>query len=208
MVPPNNNKSTRLFDRIAPVYDLFYGYQKWHYGSVLDRLQGELDLTLYENVIDVGCGTGALCSVLNQKGLKVTGIDQSEKMLGRGRARLENRAVNFLAANVLDGLPFADETFDVSIASFVAHGLKAEERKILYLEMKRISTHLVILYDYNQRRSIPTSVIEWLEGGDYFNFIKYAVSEMGECFPDVKAIDAGARTKLYVCNVAAGIGDP
>jgi ubiquinone/menaquinone biosynthesis C-methylase UbiE len=182
------------------MYDWFYGHQKRHYDSVLDSVYKELDLTTYENIVDVGCGTGALCSVLNQRGLNVTGIDQSEKMLGLAMAKQENNSIEFLQANVLERLPFKDKTFDVSIASFVAHGLKAEERKTLYAEMSRITRHLVIIYDYNQNRSILVNIIEWLEGGDYFNFIKMAEYEMKKCFPHIRSIDLGVLSTWYVCD--------
>lgn len=201
--------SSLLFNTIAPVYGLFYKMQESHYRSVIDRASKDIDLTSYESVLDVGCGTGALCSVLNTKGLAVTGIDPAEKMLWIARNRPENQAIRFIKANVLKQLPFADKSFEISIASYVAHGLQKGERKTMYAEMSRVTKHKVIIYDYNQKRALLTSIIEWLEHGDYFHFIKEAkdemekcISELSECFSDVKVVDVDPKASWYICTPA------
>ena len=96
-------------------------------------------------------------------------------------------------------MPFEDKSFDVAIASYVAHGLKEPERRLLYAEMKRLSKHLVVIYDYNGNRSALTDIVEWLEGGDYFNFIKKVKGELGEVFGEVRTIDVDVRATWYVC---------
>ena len=193
----NRKQSTLLFDRLAPFYDQFYGCHKKGFALVLDSLYRELNLHRCGSIIDVGCGTGALCSLLRQRGLEVTGVDQSEKMLSRARSKPENKSIQFLRANILEGLPFEDKHFDLSIASYVAHGLPAAERKILYAEMSRVSRHLVIIYDYNRNRSIITNLLEWLEGGDYFNFIRVAETELRECFPRLRIQEVGGRSSWH-----------
>ena len=141
-----------------------------------------MDLTAYKTILDVGCGTGALCSVLSSKGLLATGIDPAEKMLNIAKKQSGNKAVNFMQANVLEKLPFDDNFFDISITSYVAHGLQKNDRKRMYAEMSRVTKNKVVIYDYNLNRALITSIIEWLERGDYFQFIKDAESEMKECF--------------------------
>jgi len=94
-----------------------------------------------------------------------------------------------------------DKSFDISISSYVAHGLKADERKTMYDEMSRITKDLVIFYDYNEKRAALTDIVEWLEGGDYFNFIKVVQTEMKEYFGDVRVIDVTKRGALYVCEL-------
>lgn len=194
-----NAKKNSVFDLIAPIYGLFYDYQKKHFNEALDELQKKLDFSGYKEIIDVGCGTGALCSVLNQRGFNVTGVDPVQKMLNIAMEKGENRAIEFIRANALERLPFQDKSFDVSIASYVAHGLKGYERKIIYNEMSRITRHRVIIYDYNEKRSVLTDTIEWLEGGDYFNFIKEARPELGANFRDVNIINVGLRAAWYIC---------
>jgi ubiquinone/menaquinone biosynthesis C-methylase UbiE len=189
----------KVFDLIAPVYSLFYGHQKRHFNAVIDVVQNELDLFIYKNIIDVGCGTGAFCSVLHQRGLVVTGVDSAKKMLNIAARKYENKAIEFVQASVLEGLPFEDNSFDASIASYVAHGLKAKERIIMYAEMSRITKHLIIIHDYNQKRSVLTNIIEWLEGGDYFNFIKKVEDELKEHFNGIRVISVDLQAAWYVC---------
>ena len=200
-----------LFNSIAPIYGLFYERQKKRFFEVIEGVNKELDLQEFKTILDVGCGTGALCSVLNEMGMEVTGIDPAEKMLRIARKKPENRTVRFARANVLEGLPFEDKTFDIAIASYVAHGMKQEDRKRMYAEMSRVTKHKVIIYDYNEKRSLLTTVIEWLERGDYFHFIRNAESEMkncaselGECFSEVKVVTVDERAAWYICTPGDG----
>ena len=202
----SENSGDYLFNLIAPVYGLFYNKQRKHYAEVLEGIKHEIDLTSYETILDVGCGTGALCSVLNDMGLKVTGIDPAEKMLNIARKKPENKTVQFINANVLEKLPFGDSFFDISIASYVAHGLQQHERKKMYAEMSRVTGSRVIIYDYNQQRSTLISIVEWLERGDYFHFIRHAeyemrncVFELRDCFSDVRVINVSPRAAWYIC---------
>ena len=193
-------KKMNIFNLIAPVYGLFYDHQKKKYTANLDILQEVLDLSKYKNIIDVGCGTGALSSVLNQKGLLVTGVDASQKMLKIAAKKPENTGVEFVRANILERLPFEAKSFDISVASYVAHGLKKNERKIMYAEMSRITKQVVVIYDYNEKRSVLTSIMEKLEGGDYFNFIKKTKTEMKKSFREVHLINAGVQGAWYICT--------
>lgn len=196
-----------LFNFIAPVYGLFYEMQKKHYKTILKRVSKEFDLTCYMSILDVGCGTGALCSVLHDRSYQVTGIDPAKKMLKIAMRQPENKEIQFLQGNVLDGLPFEDKTFDLSIASYVAHGLQKGDRERMYAEMCRVSKMNVIIYDYNQKRGLLTTLVEWFEGGDYFNFIKTAKVEMEECmiemnrcFSDVRVLNVDERAAWYICT--------
>jgi SAM-dependent methyltransferase len=189
-----------VFHWIAPVYGLFFNYQRRYFNAVLNRVQNHLDLSVYKKIVDVGCGTGALCSVLYQRGFIVTGVDSARKMLITATGKKENKSIGFLHADVLKGLPFEEKCFDVSVASFVAHGLKADERKNLYAEMSRITKHLIIIHDFNCNRSFLIDIIERLEGGDYFNFIKNAEDEIKELFFDIQAIEASPKTVCYICR--------
>lgn len=201
----SNGKS--LFDTIAPIYGLFYNIQRRRFEEVVSRASKELDLNLFKTILDVGCGTGALCSVLNDKGLLVTGIDPADHMLRVAKSKSENKGVIFIQADVLKRLPFEDKSFDISIASYVAHGMQKNEREKMYAEMSRVTKEKVIIYDYNQNRGLSTSLVEWLERGDYFRFIRVAEKEMKNCtadmklcFSQVKVIDVDTRAAWYICT--------
>jgi ubiquinone/menaquinone biosynthesis C-methylase UbiE len=193
-----NNRSG-VFDWIAPIYGLFYNYQTRHYKKILDIALNKMDFSEYKCIIDVGCGTGALCSLFDQMGFKVTGVDPSQKMLRIAINKQNNKTIEFIKANVLGKMPFEDKSFDISISAYVAHGLNQDERKIMYAEMSRITKYLVIIYDYNEKRSVLTSIIEWLEGGDYFNFIKQEHIKIKESFREVRVLDVDLRAVWYVC---------
>lgn len=203
----SRESSETLFNRIAPVYRLFYHKQKKAFTQVLHASAAELDLRAYQTVLDVGCGTGALCAAMAAFGLQVTGVDTAQKMLDTAMRNPENQGVTFQRTMAGEPLPFANKQFDISIASYVAHGMGKPERKKLYEEMRRVSRHKVIIYDYNQRRRPLTSLIEWLERGDYFRFIQIAetelrdcLSEMGACFSAVRVMDVGEHAAWYVCD--------
>lgn len=189
-----------LFNFIAPIYGLFYNSQKKNYKITIDNMHKELNLKEYENIIDVGCGTGAFSSVLNKEGLRVTGIEPAMRMLRIGMKKAENQEINFVQCGTCSKLPFEDKSYDLSIASYVAHGLKPKERKQLFLEMGRLTKHYVIIHDYNNKRGFFTNIIEWLERGDYFNFIKVVQTELNEHFKTVKVINVKKQAAWYICE--------
>ena len=201
MKTEESKKTSSVFDRIAPIYGLFIDYQKKRYHAVLENIKSEFDFSECQSIIDVGCGTGALCSVLDQKGLTVTGVDPSQNMLRIAEKKQMNTGIKFINASILERLPFEDKNFDISIASYVAHGLKENERAKMYAEMRRVTKNRVIIYDYNQNRSVFINIIEWLEGGDYFNFIGNTVQELKENFHEVKVIDVDTRAAIYLCTL-------
>ncbi len=156
---------------------------------------------MHRQVVDIGCGTGALCAALGRRGFVVTGVEPVAAMLRIAMRKKENRAVAFLQASVLEPLPFGDGQFDVAIATHVAHGLDPDERRVMYAAMRRIARRSVILYDYGERRSLPVDLVERMEGGDYFRFIREVRQELGDAFGGVRVLGVGAWTALYICRV-------
>lgn len=188
-----------LFDKIAPIYGLFFNFQLKYFKRIQNNASHEIDISKYENVLDIGCGTGALCKILYDEGLDVTGVDPSSGMIDQAKKKLKNTSIKLLTIDPNKNLPFADKSFDLVITSYVAHGLKMEERIELYEEMKRITRKIVIVHDYNKERALLTTVVEWLERGDYFNFIKVAREEMEMIFGKVKEINVDTRASWYIC---------
>ena len=194
----SEDNSSFLFNLIAPVYGLFYYRQKKRFAKVLENAKEELNLSSFHTILDVGCGTGSLCGVLNEKGLAVTGIEPAKKMYGIAKRNAKNTSIKILKGNVLKTLPFTNKSFDIVIASYVAHGLCAADRMRMYIEMSRVTKHWVVIYDYNAKRSIMTTIIEWLEGGDYFRFIKNAEDEMKICFSEVRVVNVDDKAAWYL----------
>lgn len=199
-------KKPFLFNKIATVYGLFFNGQVKNYRNIFDTIKKEFDFSQYQSVIDIGSGTGALCKVLQEWGLEVTGLDPAEAMLKIARKKTiskdpDRSDIDFVWGDVLKGLPFCDKSFDLAISSYVAHGLSPKSRKLLYEEMKRVTRHTVVFYEYNQKRSLLTDIVEFMEGGDYFNFILTIKSELKREFGNLKVINTGPRSALYICQI-------
>jgi ubiquinone/menaquinone biosynthesis C-methylase UbiE len=104
---------TARYDGIADWYDTEFqpaplASETW---DVLLRLLGEGSGSL----VDVGCGTGAYAAGLAERGWDVTGVDVSEDMLRRARAK----GVRTVHADAT-ALPFEDESFDAAISVFTS----------------------------------------------------------------------------------------
>lgn len=187
-----------MFNIIAPIYAKFYKFQVKYYDETIIKMKDEIDIIKYKTVLDIGCGTGALPYVLYKNGLKVTGIDVAEKMIKKSKDKLKDTDVEIYKVDPGKPFPFEDKSFDLVISSYVAHGLKGEERIHLYKEAARLAKEKVIFHDYNKNRALTTTIIEWLERGDYFNFIKVAEKEMEEYFKSVRVIDVYERAAWYI----------
>ena len=122
-------------------------------------------------------------------------------MLKTARKKNKGLGIEFILGDSEKRLPFEDDSFDFVAASYVAHGMKEDERKRLYKEMKRVARYLVVFHDYNDKKRIGTSIIEWLERGDYFNFIKSVPDDFKSVFSEVKVIDINENAAWYVCKV-------
>lgn len=190
------DKHIHLFDRIAPAYGLFYRMQVRNFRRLLAA--NPVCLTGGAcTILDIGCGTGALAFVLAERGNAVVGLDGSARMIAVARRLNRHPNVRFEVGNALEPM---EGRYDVVVASYVLHGLPQEERFRLYEAMKRLAIKRVIIMDYNHRRGLLTSAIEWLERGDYFNFIQTAETEMRQVFKTVTTIQTGKRAAWYICE--------
>jgi ubiquinone biosynthesis O-methyltransferase len=81
---------------------------------VIQDLMGPVDGA---DVLDAGCGDGALACALASRGAVVTGIDADPAMLAaaRTRAQTTGERVTFLPGRI-EQLPLADARFDVVVA--------------------------------------------------------------------------------------------
>ncbi len=75
-------------------------------------------------VVDLGCGSGALCSELVDKRFRVLGIDASEDMLNAAAALYPD--IDFMAADALDFK--LDEPADVIFSNAVFHWIDSDRQ--------------------------------------------------------------------------------
>jgi ubiquinone/menaquinone biosynthesis C-methylase UbiE len=189
-------KHIDLFDLIAPVYALFYKHQRKGYRRSLDILFSHENYTGFKG-IDVGCGTGALSAELASH-LSIKGVDGSAKMINE--AKKLNPSLDFEVINFDQGLPFADHSTQLVFSSFVLHGISSQQRLLLLKEMKRIASEAVIILDYHKGYHPFISLIEWVEHGDYFNFMKHFEQEYPQIFEHSKIIKINEHTALYILS--------
>ncbi len=170
-------KVKALFGRIAHRYDLIndlqsFGLHRWWKRRVVEMAGGGPG----QNALDVCCGTGDLAWRLAESGLKVTGLDFSEPMLGIARSRVESRkarlsssettktghdseksalrlasppAPEFIQGDALQ-LPFPDLSFDVVTVGYGLRNLANWEQGLR--EMLRVAKHggRVLVLDFGK----------------------------------------------------------
>jgi ubiquinone/menaquinone biosynthesis C-methylase UbiE len=104
---------------------------KTMYASLIQKLNDKS----FESLLDVGCGTGKVLSlILDKFNAKVSGIDLSEGMIQKAKELLGESAN--LKVGDSENLPWADNTFDVVTCSASFHHYPNPE--VVLKEMKRI----------------------------------------------------------------------
>ena len=131
--------------RCARLYDPFFGlFLKPVYRAALDMVR-KYHCT---RILDMGCGTGAQCTLLGIHGFTVVGIDRSEKMLDVARSKDIGNATYLLSDASRTHLP--DNYFDCAILSFVIHTNTPAEMESILAEARRVvkPEGMYILADY------------------------------------------------------------
>jgi len=105
------------FEVAADAYDRFMGRYSVLLSPQLADLVGIAD---DQDVLDVGCGPGALTAELVERlgPERVTAVDPSEPFVAAARQRHPGVAVEQAPA---ERLPFADDRFDAALAQLVVH---------------------------------------------------------------------------------------
>ncbi|MBI5209849.1 MAG: class I SAM-dependent methyltransferase [Elusimicrobia bacterium] len=95
------------------------------------------------SVLDVGCGNGYLQWALEKRFGRVAGVDRSARMLEVNPCKEK-----YLGSS--EGLPFADGSFDVAVASHLLHHLEEPARIRTLMEMRRVASRAVISFEPNR----------------------------------------------------------
>lgn len=109
---PSYNQVAALYDEAFA--DIKVRKDEWEW---LDR---HLPATADLNVLDIGCGNGALLNLLSNRITHGVGVDESEAILQRAQRRNQDRSnLEFQKINS-PSLPFSDSSFDlvISLMSF------------------------------------------------------------------------------------------
>jgi demethylmenaquinone methyltransferase / 2-methoxy-6-polyprenyl-1,4-benzoquinol methylase len=103
-----------MFDRIAPVYDAMNRVMTLGLDRRWRRLAAEF-VQPGDRVLDAACGTGDLALEAERRGGKVTGLDFSERMLDRARAKSDS--IEWIQGDVM-ALPYDEAAFDAATIGF------------------------------------------------------------------------------------------
>lgn len=110
-----------MFDRIAPVYDAMNHAMTAGLDRRWRKETARAVVSPGDRVLDACCGTGDLALAdLRAGGARVTGLDFSERMLERARAK--SSEVEWVQGDAL-ALPFADGSFDGATVGFGVRNL-------------------------------------------------------------------------------------
>jgi ubiquinone/menaquinone biosynthesis C-methylase UbiE len=104
-------------------------------------LLDQADLRHAHRVLDIGCGTGTLATLIKRlyPDIEVVGLDPDPKALARGRRKAELEAVSIqFDQGFSDELPYPDGSFDRVFSSFMFHHLRADQREKTLLEVRRV----------------------------------------------------------------------
>lgn len=138
LLPPSDVR--RMFDRIAPRYDLMNQvmsvglHHRWRRSAA-----ARADLAAGERALDCCCGTGDLALALADRvtsGGAVVGIDFAAAMLDRARRKSAGRdELSFQQADAT-ALPFADDSFQAATMAFGIRNIP--DRTAALSEMMRV----------------------------------------------------------------------
>lgn len=152
-----------LYHVAAPIYDWVNPiWRNWLYRDVHRALDRALATSLPPGgrVLDLGCGTGANLERLLALGLpfgSYTGVDLSEDMLARARAKFAHLASARFQQRDLVADPFPEGPFDLVISTWVFSHLTNPERVVQKaLEQLRPGGRIVLLF--------LTATGSWLDG--------------------------------------------
>ncbi len=141
----------KTYNHIAKDYDKEFSQEIYF----LDELNFFLkQLPKKAEILDTGCGSGHIASHLEKQGLKVTGIDFSDKMIELAKNRCKKS--KFIKADI-DNFDYGKEKYNGIIASFILIHLKKTSTKKL---MNRI---------YNSMKQNGILFISTIKGkGEHF----------------------------------------
>jgi ubiquinone/menaquinone biosynthesis C-methylase UbiE len=190
-------RRVNLWEVATPVMHLLEPMRRGALRRKLAAVHERVPLTALTHVLDVGCGTGTLLAELARYPCHVTGADPSRAMLRAARRRFPSVPLLQEPAHAMRSVPDASQ--DVSLVSSTLHGFKPDYRRLAYTELARVTRQLVAVIDYHRNLNPGVALIEWLEGGDYFRFVKVVESELAEAFPRLEIQRFPGSESLYLC---------
>jgi ubiquinone/menaquinone biosynthesis C-methylase UbiE len=114
------------------------------------------------SVLDVGCGTGTTDRQFASRVQKLHGVDVSEEMLAHARASVPTADFSWYDG---EKLPFADDSFDVTVAICVLHHVPVSKRSTMLGEMLRVTRPegFVAVFEHNPLNPLTRHAVNTTE---------------------------------------------
>jgi demethylmenaquinone methyltransferase/2-methoxy-6-polyprenyl-1,4-benzoquinol methylase len=206
----------RMFDRIAPVYDVMNHVMTAGLDRRWRRITVEETVRPGDRTLDACCGTGDLAIAARSRAADVVGLDFSARMLERARRKAPD--VEFVEGDML-ALPFDDESFDSVTVGFGVRNVEDLEAGIRELRrVLRPGGRLGILEITTPRGVLAPFYRVWfdrvvpllgkvLPGGDAYTYLPASVRR----FPAPDALKelleqhgfAGVRYRTFAGGIVA-----
>lgn len=157
---PGEKPETRRYDRVAWRYDFLEAPMEKMFFS---RLRKDLLREVKGEVLDVGVGTGKNLPYY-PKGIELTGVDISSRMLEKARKRAEMIGIDVdLQVMDVEELPFPDKSFDNIVVTFVFCSVSDPVKGLRELGrvLKDDGTILMLEHVRSENRVIGT-LMDWL----------------------------------------------
>jgi ubiquinone/menaquinone biosynthesis C-methylase UbiE len=123
------------YQEVAIAYDIFSApfHAAVTYPKIIKELENYLSSLPGKQILDVGCGSGKLMQVLNERGAQCSGIDITPAFLDIARSR-----GLWVIQGSMHNLPFPDEMFDAVVSNYVLNYLPAKGQRMALQEKFRV----------------------------------------------------------------------
>lgn len=133
-------------DLFSKVYDAFgWNYYPESFAQLLLRWIEEQKIPV-KDMLDIGCGTGVLCSILEEHGIRTMGMDLSHGMIAMAREKYPH--IPFEQGNMITWRPEKSYDLVTSTCDAINHILEPEDVKAV---MRNVRSYLnpggVFLFD-------------------------------------------------------------
>ncbi|HVT13878.1 MAG TPA: class I SAM-dependent methyltransferase [Fimbriimonadaceae bacterium] len=136
---------------------------------VMLRLAGDVR---GQKACDIGCGEGRFCRILSHRGASVVGLDPTIPLLGE--ARRKDPSGHYIEG-VAEALPFADETFDLTVSYLVL--IDVLDYRTAIAEMARVTRPGGKVLVANMSSFCTTLADPWIRDDDEGRGIRVVVED-------------------------------
>ena len=161
---PQKESVRAMFNEISGKYDFLNHFLSFGIDRLWrKRLVKELLKSKPEHVLDLATGTADLAIELHrQSGIRITGVDISEKMLAAGQEKITKSGLADsieLMRGDAENLQFPDQTFDAAMIAFGVRNF--EDLPLGISEMKRVLKKggKVMILEFSHPASFPIKQI-------------------------------------------------